>query len=92
MKAILGILLAVALSFSGAGVFNVLADDVPRMSKEDLKTRLGEEGVVVVDVRTEGSWKGSDGKVKGAVREDSAEVQKWMGKYPKDNALILYCS
>jgi len=48
--------------------------------------------VVIVDVRTADSWKGSDAKIKGAVREDPAGVQGFIKKYAKDKTLVFYCS
>ena len=77
---------AVALSTAYA------AGDTATMTQEELKERLGDPGVVIVDVRTEGSWKASETKIKGAVREDPAGVENWIKKYPKDKTLVFYCS
>jgi hypothetical protein len=68
------------------------AEDVKRMTKEELKGMLGDPSLVVVDVRTEGDWKSSEFKVKGAVREDPARVASWMDKYGKDKTLVFYCA
>ena len=68
------------------------ADEPPRMTKEELKVRLGDPEVVVVDVRAGGSWTDSATKIKGAVREDPKAVQSWFQKYPKDKTLVFYCS
>jgi hypothetical protein len=68
------------------------AGDTARMAQEELKGRLGDPAVVIVDVRTEGSWKASESKIKGAVREDPARVENWIKKYPKDKTLVFYCS
>ena len=43
---------------------------VPRMTKEELKSLLGNPGIVVVDVRIADDWKRSDSKIKGAIREN----------------------
>jgi len=67
-------------------------DQIMRMTKEELKGQLGNPGIVIIDVRVGGSWKGSQYKIKGAVREDPTDVNSWITKYPKDKTLVLYCS
>jgi rhodanese-related sulfurtransferase len=92
MKTLLGILLVAAWSTFATGTPASADDDIPRISQEDLKGRLENADVVVLDVRAGASWQGSDRKIKGAVREDPGEVQKWIGKYPKEKTLVIYCS
>lgn len=79
--------LAVIFFFSGMAN----GDDVKRISKESLKSLLGSENVIVVDVRTARDYSSSDLKIKGALREDPSQVRKWMGKYEKEKTLIFYC-
>ncbi len=67
-------------------------DDVPRMTKEELKGHLGDPNVIILDVRTERDWKDSDLRIKGAIREDPTNVDAWLGKYPKDKTIVLYCA
>jgi len=67
-------------------------DEVPRMSGAELKGRLGDADLVVVDVRAAGAWDASDARVQGAVREDPSNVEAWIGKYPKDRTLVFYCA
>ena len=67
-------------------------DTVPRMSKEELKARLGAPDLVVIDVRVAKDWEGSDRKVAGAVREDPASPEKWAGMYSREKTLVLYCA
>ncbi len=69
-----------------------VSDQVPRMSIEDLKARLGSPETIVLDVRTGWSWSSSSYKIAGAIREDPREFSHWYGKYPKDKTLVLYCS
>lgn len=64
----------------------------PRMTTEDLKTRLSDADLVVIDVRAERDWKESDLKIAGAVREDPTSPDKWAGKYPVEKTLVLYCA
>jgi rhodanese-related sulfurtransferase len=69
-----------------------MAAEVPKMTKEELKTKLGDPHVVIVDVRAGKDWKGSEFKIKGAVRGNPSEFSSWAGKYPKDKTLVLYCA
>jgi rhodanese-related sulfurtransferase len=69
-----------------------LAEDVPRITKEELKGMLGHGDVVVIDVRANVDWIGSGFKIKGAVREDPRKLSSWMDKYSKDKTLVFYCS
>ena len=68
------------------------AQDVKRMTIEELKGMLGNPDLVIVDVRRDGDWKSSEAKIKGAVREDQDKVDAWMNKYPKDKTLVFYCA
>ncbi len=70
----------------------VRAQDVPRMTKEDLKAVLGNPDVAVIDVRLGGDWDHSSLKIKGAVREDPRDLSSWMKKYPMDKTLVFYCA
>ena len=69
-----------------------IAAEVPRMTKEELKSKLDNPDVVIVDVRVGKDWKGSEFKIKGAVRENPSELSSWAEKYPKDKTLVLYCA
>jgi rhodanese-related sulfurtransferase len=66
--------------------------DAPRITKEELKAMLDSPNLTVIDVRTQRDWKEDDLKIKGAVREDPGTVESWANKYPKDKALVFYCS
>jgi len=80
------------LSFISLLAFTVAAADAPRMSKEELKSRLGDKDIVVIDVRTGSSWERSDSKIRGAVREDPQDAASWAKKYTKEKTIVLYCS
>jgi len=69
-----------------------LAAEAPRMEKEQLKARLGNPDVVVLDVRTSNDWAVTKEKIKGAVRENPRDVEELSGKYPKDKTIVLYCA
>jgi rhodanese-related sulfurtransferase len=88
------LLVAMAAIFALAAFFATpaAAQDVKRMTIEELKGMLGNPDLVIVDVRRGGDWKSSTVKVKGAVREDPEKVDTWVSKYPKDKTLVLYCA
>ncbi len=67
-------------------------DNVSRMTKEELKARLGDEALVVVDVRTKSDWDHSERKIKGAVRVEPRDAGVLPDKYGKDKTLVFYCN
>ena len=84
--------LVLALSLILMGTLTAVAVDVPRMSKETLKERLADPDLIILDVRTGSDWKGSEFKIKGAIRANSDRVDSWAAKYAKDKTLVLYCA
>jgi rhodanese-related sulfurtransferase len=86
--------LAIVMVFAAAAVFATpaAAQDVKRMTIEELKGMLGNPDLVIIDARKDGDWKLSKVKIKGAVREDLEKVDTWMNKYPKDKTLVFYCA
>jgi len=61
------------------------------ISREELKSRLGNAEVSIIDVRPSIGWLLSFSKIYGAVRENPNDVESWLNKYPKEKPLILYC-
>jgi len=68
------------------------AAEIPRMTKEELKAKLGTPHLVIVDVRVGTDWKASEMKIKGAVRGDPQNIVSLAKEYPKDTTLVLYCA
>jgi len=66
--------------------------NVDKMTKEELKKIMGEENVLILDVRAVRDWSSSEFKIKGADRTAPQDFQSWSNKYPKDKILVLYCS
>ena len=85
-------LLMVVLFFNSLLAFAVASADAPRMSKEELKSRLGDKDIVVIDVRIGYDWEKSDSKIRGAVREDPQDAASWAKKYTKEKTIVLYCA
>ena len=84
----LGMLLSLGVVL--AMVVPAMSQEVPRISKEELKEMLGQPDVVIVDVRAGSDWSDSPVKVKGAVREEPDKIDSWIEKYPKDKTLVFY--
>jgi hypothetical protein len=68
------------------------ADDVPRMSTEQLKSMLASPDLVLLDARSVKDWRKSNRKIVGAVRIDPHDVSSWAKDYSKDKKIVLYCS
>ena len=66
------------------------SDDALRITKEEAKALLGKPGVVFIDARTDSAWKGSDQKIKGAVRYDRYDPDTFERDFGKDTVLIVY--
>nr|WP_320009244.1 hypothetical protein [Maridesulfovibrio sp.] len=91
------LLLLVAAAIATAASFIVLpvsgeSADVPRVSCEYLERKLGMDGVVVVDSRTGSDWRGSELKIKSAIRGKPGKEEQWSAGIPKDTELIIYCA
>ena len=70
----------------------VSAASVPLMSADELKSRLGDADLVVLDVRAGRDWSGSGKKVAGSERVKPRGVDQWIINYPKDKEIVLYCA
>jgi hypothetical protein len=70
----------------------VTLKEVPRISKEDTKGKLGKPNVIAIDVRLPGQLVPGEPKIPGATVEDPKEVHNWMHKYSKKMTLIIYCA
>ena len=68
-----------------------LSDDVPMMTKQQLKTMLGDLDLVIFDVRVDSDYFSSDLKIKGAVRPDTPSCVT-ARKYPKGKTFVIYCA
>ena len=86
--------LAVAFSLVGSGLVSstVKAAEVARITKEELRARLGDPDLFILDVRRANDWSKSNAKIKGALRADPGDVAAWADKYPTEKTLVLYCA
>jgi rhodanese-related sulfurtransferase len=93
MKSTLYRSLIMALNLVVVGLFvswPLGAQDVPRITTEELNGLLGNSDVIVLDVRESQNWQDSEVKIKGAVRGHPGQFSSWADQYPKDKKLVLY--
>ena len=64
--------------------------DIPFISIEELKDKLGEPSVVILDVRIPKHIAASRFKVKGAVWVNPKEIDQWIHLFSKDSTYVLY--
>jgi hypothetical protein len=62
------------------------------ITKEQLKTMLNDPLVTIIDLRINRDWVAADRKIPGAVHEDPDHIADWVGKYPKEKTIVLYCA
>ena len=83
----------VSLSLVLPGLFlfsPVAAEDVSRITKEELKGMLGHPDVFVIDARHSQNWQDSDLKIKSATRGNPDNFSSWANQFPKNKTLVLY--
>lgn len=62
----------------------------PRMSIEELLSRIDDPHTTVIDVRRGQNKAGT--KIKGAVVHDPEHVHAWAETYDEEQVLVLYCA
>jgi hypothetical protein len=82
-------MIAVAFVFGGWTVQIEATEQVPRMTKEDLKTNLNNPDLKLIDVRVDKSYTSSQRKIERAVREAPDDLMAWSKKYPKSSRIVL---
>jgi hypothetical protein len=70
----------------------VQAQDVPRITKEELKKQLCSKSLMLIDVRVPQGWKESNQKIKCATRMEPDKVSDWASALPKNKEIVFYCS
>ena len=77
-------LLAMSLTASAASV--------PRMSTDELKSKLGDADLVVLDARGNWDWVKSEEQIPGSDRVSPGGASQWAVNYPKEKTIVLYCA
>jgi hypothetical protein len=92
-KMVVMVLLGVSMAWLDLGVQWAIAQDaIAKITKEELKGKLDNPDVVIVDVRLGKDWQASESKIKGALRVEPGNVLALTDKYPKDKMLVFYCA
>ena len=85
---------AISLGLVVLSATPLIAEDIaavaPKMTKEELKPKLGDPALIIIDVLVQDQWETVDQKIPGAVHENPEEVDSWADKYPKDKTYVLY--
>ncbi len=68
------------------------AQEAVKISKDDLKHKLAQPDVVILDARSERDWASSQWKIQGAVRVEPSRVNDWKDKYSRDKTIVVYCA
>ncbi len=74
------------------GSAQAVADDKRLITKDKLLSLMNDDTVVIIDVRRQKHWDGSEHKIKGAVRLNFEKFFEALAQYPKENTLIVYCA
>ncbi len=84
-------LLSLVLLFSFFLTTPLFAGSVQTMDKDELKTQLGSDNLVILDVRTGRDWSTSEFKIQDAIRVDGKDLSV-TEKFQKSDTFVLYCA
>ena len=87
---ILTVSLALLVGVLSCTSFPTTANDVPRITVEELKAELDAGTVTIVDVRSLNSYEALH--LPEAVSIPEAEVKNRAGELPKDGLIVTYCT
>ena len=86
------LLVIIGLTLAGPSPLADQSDWAPKISIEELRSRLDEPNLVIIDVRSEREVERGGVKIKGAVWRDRGEVEAWAREYDKDQTIVVYCA
>lgn len=86
-------LAVVFLFLLASSALSAISGDVPRITPEELDSRLKRgERIVVVDVRSSGSYERSSVKIRGAVRVAPNDLARSAPAFAPETVLVFYCT
>lgn len=92
MQRLFKFLLLISLFMLSSSVI-AAGDGVSRITKEELKKKIDKsEDVIILDVRTAGSYNGSTMRIKGDVRKEPNMAESWYKDLPMDKEIVTYCT
>jgi hypothetical protein len=65
-------------------------EQVPRLTKDQVKDMLGNPDVVIVDIRFIKQWEQSDQKIPGALFAEPENFDAFVKIHPKEKTYIFY--
>lgn len=93
MRRLFFVLAAVALVAFSARAYAADSSRVPRITVAELKAKLDRgEPVVILDVRSDGAYRSSKVRIKGAVRMDYSDLSARSAQLPMGREIITYCT
>ncbi len=69
-----------------------MADTIPLMTKEVLKSRLLDADFSILDVRSGKDWKSSEFKISGAIRVIPSTNNEWVDHFDRSKTYVIYCA
>ena len=90
---LLFLVLTAGMIISFLPVASRAADDIPRMSIQELKNKIdNKEPVAILDVRQSDDYAGSDFMILGAIRIPVDRLKERYKELPADSQIVAYCS
>ncbi len=62
------------------------------MNAADLVAKIDSPDIVIIDVRRNSDWEGSEKVIKNAIRKPYNDVDGWAGEIALDQTVVLYCA
>lgn len=79
-----------ASSYAAPANQQTQGDGVPRITPEELRALLQKRGAILIDVRSEESYKNSH--IKGARSIPVDQIEARVNELPRDKMIVTYCS
>ena len=91
-RSITSVLLVVLAFLAACPAVGLAGSDVPLMTADELKARLDDLDLIILDVRQDKDWTSSDFKIRYAIYADPESYDEWGAAYPKHQPIVLYCA
>lgn len=93
VKIIFPVIFLAGLTVNLASVFCWAADNVPRISIQELKAKMDSgEKIIILDVRSGGDYQSSKVKITGSIRIPIDQISARSKDLPEGVEIITYCA
>jgi rhodanese-related sulfurtransferase len=89
MTSVLLLTMIILAACAGTGL---AGSDVPLITVDELKARLDDPSLIILDVRRDKDWASSDLKIRYAIYADPKSYDEWGAAYPRHQPIVLYCA